>query len=163
MKKMIILLAALVMSAMPAAVQCNQNNCVELNRDIEFGKNSILFDGQQATIEDLMNNNPQFGEVELWYDNWGMQSLGTVGSPKWTSLFNDTARFYTLAKQQPGKPHIVWSEEQNALILLEGWNSGYAQEACNKLAQHKAMLDQFIKKYEHKYEKIEREYQKIVQ
>ena len=75
---MIILLAALVMSAMPAAVQCNQNNCVELNRDIEFGKNSILFDGQQATIEDLMNNNPQF-QVELWYDNWVIKAWGKTG------------------------------------------------------------------------------------
>ena len=81
-----------------------------------------------------MNNNPQFGEVELWYDNLGYAKFGNCRiPPKWTSLFNDTARFYTLAKQQPGKPHIVWSEEQNALILLEGLEIlDTLGEACNK-------------------------------
>jgi hypothetical protein len=134
----------------------NQNNCFELDADIEFGENLISFDGKQATLQDHMDNNSKFSEVELWYENWGMHYLGTIGSPQRTSLLNDTARFYTLKEQQPARKRVVWSEDHKALILLEGWNSGYASKACKDLTAHKAMVGQFEKKYE----AIEQELQK---
>lgn len=138
-------------------VEQDQDTCVELDANM-WVKQSISFNGKEASIEELIKNNPTFNP-ELWYENFGMEDLGTIGSPKHTSFFNDIARFHTLAKQQPGGTKVIWLEKLNALILPEGWKSGYASETCNNLAAHKAMIAEFNKKYD----AIEQEMQKTLQ
>lgn len=157
MKKIVILLTALIGVA-PAFSQCDQSNYVELDANM-WTQQHISFNGKEASIEELIKNNPTFNP-ELWYENFGtFEDLGTLKSPKCTSFSNAAARFHTLAKEQPGGTRIIWSENQNALLLAEGWKSGYALDACNKLVEHKAMIAEFNKRYD----AIEREMERILQ